>query len=185
MSFGVTGSGRYICAEICGSHTETTELPMADRRERQASGGFAARLRQVIDAYGSANSIAKTIERSEGAVRKWLRGESEPNVTDLRALCEHTHTSIEWLVTGRGRREVTPIALQETPPPAYQGQPGKPLNYALLEGIMDAIDAQLRASALELPSTKRSMLLVTLYDLCQESQKVDHEAVARLVKLAR
>jgi|SRR5665213_3872337 len=157
---------------------------MSDRRERQATGGFAVRLRQVIDSHGSANSIAKAIERSEGAVRKWLRGESEPNVTDLRTLCEQTHTSIEWLVTGRGRRE-TPAVLQETPPPAYQNEPNKPLNYALLEGIMDAIDTEIRKGGHKLSSTKRSMLVVTLYELCQESQKVDAEAVARLVKLAR
>ena len=55
-------------------------------------------MREVIDAYGSASGLAKAIERSEGAVRKWLRGESEPNVTDLRAVCEQTGTSIEWLV---------------------------------------------------------------------------------------
>ena len=157
---------------------------MTDRHERQVTGGFAVRLRQVIDAYGSANSIAKAIERSEGAVRKWLRGESEPNVTDLRTLCEQTHTSIEWLVTGRGRREAIP-SLQETPPPSYENPPNKPLNYALLEAIMDAIDVAMRKDGIELPSPKRSMLVVTLYDLCQESQTVDMEAVARLVRLAR
>src|ERR1700753_1306022 len=80
---------------------------MTDRRERQVTGGFPLRLRQCIDAYGSANSIAKAIERSEGAVRKWLRGESEPNVTDLRTLCEKTNTSIEWLLHGPGKREET------------------------------------------------------------------------------
>jgi len=157
---------------------------MTDRRERQVTGGFAVRLRQVIDAYGSANSIARTIDRSEGAVRKWLRGESEPNVTDLRALCEQTNTSIEWLVTGRGRREAVPT-LQETPPPVYGAEPLQPLNYALLESIMDAIDTEVRRNSLELPSHKRSMLVVTLYDLFHESRKIDEEAVARLVKLAR
>jgi hypothetical protein len=157
---------------------------MTDRHDRQVSGGFAGRLRQVIDAYGSANSIAKAIERSEGAVRKWLRGESEPNVTDLRAICEQTHTSIEWLVTGRGRREA--VQLLETPPPNYENEPDKPpLNYALLEAIMDAIDLEVSKDALELPSPKRSMLVVTLYDLFQESQKIDTDAVARLVRLAR
>jgi transcriptional regulator with XRE-family HTH domain len=157
---------------------------MTDRHERQVSGGFAARLRQVIDAYGSANSIAKAIERSEGAVRKWLRGESEPNVTDLRAICDQTHTSIEWLVTGRGRREA--VQLLENPAPSYENEPNKPpLNYALLEAIMDAIDLEVSKDALDLPSPKRSMLVVTLYDLFQESQKIDPEAVARLVRLAR
>lgn len=157
---------------------------MMDRHERQVTGGFAARLRQVIDAYGSANSIAKAIARSEGAVRKWLRGESEPNVTDLRALCEHTNTSIDWLVTGRGRREA--VQTLETAPPSYENKPGSPpLNYALLEAIMDAIDAEVSREALDLPSQKRSMLVVTLYDLFQESQKIDAEAVSRLVRLAR
>ena len=157
---------------------------MTDRHERQVTGGFAARLRQVIDAYGSANSIAKAIERSEGAVRKWLRGESEPNVTDLRTLCERTQTSIEWLVTGRGRREA--IHTLETPPPSYENKPNNaPLNYALLEAIMDAIDREVRKGGLELPSAKRSMLVVALYDMFQETQRVEDEAVSRLVKLAR
>jgi hypothetical protein len=150
---------------------------MTDRRERQVTGGFALRLRQVIDAYGSANSIAKAIERSEGAVRKWLRGESEPNITDLRTLCEQTQTSIEWLVTGRGRREAG-----HTPAPVHESTP---LNFSLLEAIMEAIENQVRRDELNLPSSKHSMLVTTLYGLFQESQKVDSEAVARLVKLAR
>jgi transcriptional regulator with XRE-family HTH domain len=157
---------------------------MTERHERQVSGGFAGRLRHVVDAYGSANSIAKAIERSEGAVRKWLRGESEPNVTDLRAICDQTHTSIEWLVTGRGRREA--VQLLENVPPNYQNASVEgTLNYALLEAIMDAIDLEVSKDAVELPSPKRSMLVVTLYDLFQETQKVDSEAVARLVRLAR
>ncbi len=158
---------------------------MTDRHERQVSGGFAARLRQVIDAYGSANSIAKAIERSEGAVRKWLRGESEPNVTDLRAICEQTRTSIEWLVTGRGAREAVQV-LESPSSPEYQNPANRPpLSYGLLEAIMDAIDLEVTKEALELPSPKRSMLVVTLYDMFSEEQKVDPEAVARLVRLAR
>jgi transcriptional regulator with XRE-family HTH domain len=150
---------------------------MTDRRERQVTGGFALRLRQVIDAYGSANSIAKAIERSEGAVRKWLRGESEPNVTDLRTLCEQTQTNIDWLVTGRGRREV----LHPAPAATSNG----PLSAPLLESIIDAVETETHQDALNLSSAKRSMLIATLYGLFQESQKVDGEAVSRLVRLAR
>src|SRR4029079_9780130 len=69
--------------------------------------GFPARLRQVIDSYGNTSSLAREIERSEGALRKWLRGLSEPNVSDLRAICEVTHTSVEWLVMGRGQRQAS------------------------------------------------------------------------------
>ncbi|HWG30133.1 MAG TPA: hypothetical protein VN676_06250 [Steroidobacteraceae bacterium] len=157
---------------------------MAGRRERQEHGGFAARLRSVVEAHGSANGIAKAIDRSEGAVRKWLRGESEPNVTDLRSLCEETQTSIEWLVTGRGRREAPNSGLQETPTPPYAGSGHDALDYPLLEGIMDAVDVELRNAALDLPSTKKSMLVVTLYDMCLARKEVDREAVVRLVRLA-
>ncbi len=138
----------------------------------------------MVEAHGSANGIAKAIDRSEGAVRKWLRGESEPNVTDLRSLCEETRTSIEWLVTGRGRREAPAGGLEETPAPPYENAGHETLDYPLLEGIMDAVDAELRNARLELPSTKRSMLVVTLYDMCHAHREVDREAVARLVRLA-
>jgi len=173
----------HLCCNVPRAYG-SPEVVMAGRREKQEGSGFAARLRLVVEAHGSASALAKAIERSEGAVRKWLRGESEPNVTDLRTLCEQTHTSIEWLVTGRGRREA--IHTLEAPPPDYENQPNRPpLNYTLLEAIMDAIDAEVSKDALDLPSPKRSMLVVTLYDLFQEARKVDNEAVARLVKLAR
>jgi transcriptional regulator with XRE-family HTH domain len=150
------------------------EVDMTGRRERQENSGFATRLREVIDAYGSASGLAKTIERSEGAVRKWLRGESEPNVTDLRALCEQTGTSIEWLVTGKGARDSQVEVVREAGPPLYQNAPREQLNVQL----------QVRNVGLELPLLKQAMLVVTVYDLCHERKEVDREAVSRLVKLA-
>jgi transcriptional regulator with XRE-family HTH domain len=157
---------------------------MTGRRERQESSGFAARLREVIDAYGSASGLAKAIDRSEGAVRKWLRGESEPNVTDLRSVCEQTGTSIEWLVTGNGLREAQSLTVREPPAAAYQDAPREQVNTQLLEGILLAVQEELRNAGLELPLLKQSMLVVTLYDLSYERKEVDREAVARLVKLA-
>jgi transcriptional regulator with XRE-family HTH domain len=155
---------------------------MTGRRERQENSGFATRLREVIDAYGSASGLAKAIERSEGAVRKWLRGESEPNVTDLRAVCEQTGTNIEWLVSGQGSRETQ--AVRDGTAPAYQGTVREQINVQLLEGILLAVQEELRNATLELPFLKQSMLVATLYDLCHERKEVDREAVARLVKLA-
>ncbi len=157
---------------------------MTGRRERQENSGFAGRLREVIDAYGSASGLAKSIERSEGAVRKWLRGESEPNVTDLRCLCEQTGTSIEWLVTGRGLREVQLQGVRDAAPPPYQNPTREQLDVQLLEGILQAVQEELRNATLELPLLKQSMLVATLYGLCQERKEVDREAIARLVRLA-
>lgn len=157
---------------------------MTGRRERQEIGGFATRLREVIDAYGSASGLAKAIDRSEGAVRKWLRGESEPNVTDLRCVCETTGVRIEWLATGSGPRDAQPDGVRDSSAPPYESRPHEPINTALLEGILLAVQEELQNAQLSLPLLKQSMLVVTLYDLCHERKEVDREAVARLVKLA-
>lgn len=159
------------------------------RRERQEAGGFAARLRQVLKAHGSASGLAKAIARSEGAVRKWLRGESEPNVTDLRTLSEVTQTRIEWLVTGEGPRQIQPeadggSAVRETPAPYRQSSHGA-LDLPLLEAVLAAADEQLRAAGLELSAAKRSALITAAYDLARERNAVDVDAIARLVRLAR
>lgn len=155
---------------------------MTDRRERQQDGGFAVRLREVIDGYGSASTLAKSIDRSEGAVRKWLRGESEPNVTDLRSLCEETQTSIDWLVTGRGARQ--PGLMVHETPATYEVSPPRELDQALLEGILAAIEAELERAGFQLPAAKRSVMAVMLYEQSLERGQVDPEAVARLVRLA-
>lgn len=159
------------------------------RRERQEAGGFAARLRQVLRTHGSASSLAKAIARSEGAVRKWLRGESEPNVTDLRTLSDVTQTRLEWLVTGAGPRQLHPeseggSAVRETPP-SYRHPPHGALDLPLLEAVMAAADEQLRAAGIELSPAKRSALIAAAYDLARGRNTVDAEAVARLVRLAR
>lgn len=159
------------------------------RRERQEAGGFATRLRQVIKAHGSASGLAKAIARSEGAVRKWLRGESEPNVTDLRTLCEVTQTRIEWLVTGEGPRQMHPEtdasgSVREIPPP-YRHGPHAALDLPLLEAVMATTDEQLRATGLDLSAAKRSALIAAAYDLARERHAVDVEAIARLVRLTR
>jgi transcriptional regulator with XRE-family HTH domain len=157
---------------------------MTDRRERQHGGGFAARLREVMSSYGSAGTLARSIERSEGAVRKWLRGESEPNVTDLRSLCEATRTSIDWLVTGNGPREAGPV-VQELPA-TYEATPAaaRDLDQALLERVLAAMEAELERAGIALPPAKRSVMAVMLYEQSLERGQVDAEAVARLVRLA-
>jgi transcriptional regulator with XRE-family HTH domain len=156
------------------------------RRERQQAGGFAARLRQVLRAYGSASALAKAIGRSEGAVRKWLRGESEPNVSDLRTLGETTRTRIEWLASGQGPRETPGIADPDFLDPSRARNPiPQALDMPLLEAVMAAVDEQLRLAALELSAAKRSALVAAAYDLARERNAVDAESVARLVRLAR
>lgn len=62
--------------------------------------GLRARLRDVITRHGSVTAMATVIGRTEGALRKWLRGESEPSATDLRLLSTATGVSVDWMLFG-------------------------------------------------------------------------------------
>ncbi len=71
----------------------------ADRVLRRIEG-LPERLRLTIESYGTVSAAATAIQRSEGALRKWIRGTSEPNASDLRSICELTGTQITWLIFG-------------------------------------------------------------------------------------
>jgi transcriptional regulator with XRE-family HTH domain len=152
--------------------------PLQNRTPAREPDSFAARLRCVIDAHGGTSALARVIARSEGAVRKWLRGESEPNVTDLRAICEATATSIAWLVCGSGARMVIASGIPALPAGVVD-------ECALLENLLERVDAELAKAHLVLASTQRSALIVTLYQLFRERQAIDPEALTRLVRVAQ
>ena len=132
----------------------------------------------MVDAHGGASALARVIARSEGAVRKWLRAESEPNVTDLRALCEATTTSIAWLVNGSGE---SALLVQG----GAAAREGVLADCALLEALLERVDAELAKAHLVLASTQRSALIVTLYQLFREKHTIDAAALTRLVRLAQ
>jgi transcriptional regulator with XRE-family HTH domain len=132
----------------------------------------------VIDAHGGASCLARDIARSEGAVRKWLRAESEPNVTDLRAICAATATNIAWLVSGGSAADSMPL-------PENALRAAAPEECALLENLLLRVDAELAKAHVVLASTQRSALIVTLYQLFRSKQSIDPEALARLVRLAQ
>lgn len=144
------------------------------------SGGFPARLRQRLERFGSAGALALAIQRSESAVRKWLRGQSEPSVRDLRAVCEVTQTRIEWLVSGRGTPEEAPVLRDPSPP---YGEAGVPLDLARLEAVIGAVETQLRERDTTLAPFKHATLIAACYDLARDGV-ADPAVIARLVRLA-
>ncbi len=64
--------------------------------------GFAERLRRTIRAYGSANSLAKAAGVSEGALRKWVGGNSEPSRDRVVAIAKAAGMNVGWLAAGQG-----------------------------------------------------------------------------------
>jgi transcriptional regulator with XRE-family HTH domain len=145
--------------------------------------GFPARLRQVIDSYGNTSSLAREIERSEGALRKWLRGLSEPNVSDLRRICEVTHTSVEWLVMGRGDRAESfgdsGSGVRESRNPELP-----PLNYKLMDEVVRSIRHETPILlGNEVQPEKQSTVITAVYNMSRRTRVVDVEEVSRIVGL--
>jgi hypothetical protein len=166
-------------------------LKLQESTAPSSSDGFPARLRQVIDSYGSTSSLARSIDRSEGAVRKWLRGISEPNVTDLRAICEVTQTSVEWLVMGRGARPSamdggpdSGLAVGESRGPHGASAELPALNYKLMDAVVRSIRQESPVLlGNEVVPEKQSSVLTTVYNMSRRTRVVDAEEVSRIVGL--
>jgi transcriptional regulator with XRE-family HTH domain len=162
-------------------------LKIGESSDLNTPDGFPARLRQVLDSYGSTSSLARAIARSEGALRKWLRGQSEPNVTDLRAICEASNTSVEWLVMGRGQRPAANdpgMGVGETEGPLGANAELPPLNYKLMDDVVRSIrrESPVLLGNEVLPE-KQSTVLASVYNLSRRTRTVDAEEVSRLVGL--
>lgn len=71
---------------------------------------FPARLRRAIKSYGNANALAKAAGLSEGVLRKWVQGKSEPTRDRLVTIADIAGVRIEWLATGRGPEKIGPEA---------------------------------------------------------------------------
>ena len=162
-------------------------LKIGESSDLTTPDGFPARLRQVLDSYGSTSSLARSIDRSEGALRKWLRGQSEPNVSDLRTICEVTGTSVEWLVMGRGQRPDAgdpSLGVGETEGPLGAKAELPPLSYKLMDDVVRSIRRETKVLlGNEAAPEKQSTVLTSLYNMSRRTRVVDEEEVSRLVGL--
>jgi transcriptional regulator with XRE-family HTH domain len=145
--------------------------------------GFPQRLRQVVDSYGSTSALARNIDRSEGAIRKWLRGQSEPAVSDLRAICDATNTSVEWLVMGRGPQKVSAV---RSPPGSTGGEdePLGKLDFSLMDDVVGTVGLEAAIDGAPLTTEKCSTILTLVYNMSIPTRRVDRESARRAVGLA-
>jgi phage repressor protein C with HTH and peptisase S24 domain len=63
---------------------------------------FVARLQHIVSHWRSADRLARAMDVSPSAFRKWLKGEAEPSRERLVALAEAAGVSIAWLAKGEG-----------------------------------------------------------------------------------
>ena len=85
------------------SSPPTTSLPAAANPSPvPANSSFADRIRVLIQRVGSATEIARKCGFSEGVVRSWRDGNSDPSRARCVKLARTLGISLVWLVAGEG-----------------------------------------------------------------------------------
>ena len=75
----------------------------------QVTGGtFADRIRLLIQRVGSATEIARMCGFSEGVVRSWRDGNTDPSRARCVTLARTLGISLVWLVAGEGGMQIDP-----------------------------------------------------------------------------
>lgn len=84
---------------------------------------FATRLRDALDASGfergrgRTSKLAARYNVSRETARKWLGGQSLPEMERMIALATQTSVNFEWLATGRGLMRDANLGVREESPP--------------------------------------------------------------------
>jgi transcriptional regulator with XRE-family HTH domain len=73
------------------------------------SANFADRIRFLIQRVGSATEIARMCGFSEGVVRSWRDGNTDPSRARCVTLAKTLGISLVWLVAGEGSLQIDPI----------------------------------------------------------------------------
>lgn len=84
--------------------------PTATHAATSASNSFAERIRLLIQRVGSATEIARMCGFSEGVVRSWRDGNSDPSRARCVTLARTLGISLVWLVAGEGAIQAEPRA---------------------------------------------------------------------------
>jgi transcriptional regulator with XRE-family HTH domain len=108
---------------------------------------FAARLNSLLDAMnvppkGKARqtAVAKNFDVSQNGARKWLEAEGYPTLAMCKRIAAWANVQVEWLLTGRGDREIYtggPRYVAERPA-AYQPIRRSPYELSRLVAKLDA-----------------------------------------------
>lgn len=132
------------------------------------SDTFKDRLKDAMK--GESNrAFADKCGLSEGTLRRYLRGETTPDLEVLQTIAQVSGCNLAWLAAGDVQAGAAP-----------------PLDEELLEAVLEAVEEYLDQVKGRLKPDKKAKLVAALYDMvCGEEEKaVDKATVIRLVKLA-
>lgn len=127
---------------------------------------FSVRLNEVADnlklppkQQGRQTHAARRWGVSQAAARKWLEGESIPEMQRIIAISRDAAVSVEWLLTGRGPKRVLADAPSTSEPSALYSTAPSPQS-ELLKLFDQLTSAQQESVLAELRATVEANLVV-------------------------
>ncbi|HET8898245.1 MAG TPA: transcriptional regulator [Rhodanobacteraceae bacterium] len=81
---------------------------IATQTDQSDTGSFADRIKLLIQRVGSATEIARMCGFSEGVVRSWRDGNTDPSRARCVTLARTLGISLVWLVAGEGALQMDP-----------------------------------------------------------------------------
>lgn len=142
--------------------------------------GFPGRLKEAIGA-NSMRAFGIKCGLSEGALRKYLAGKSEPGMAALVAIAQEAKVRLDWLITGAGPKQ-----------PAMEGQgTGQnslpPVDREIMETTIEIVEEVFEEHDLVLAPAKKAKLIMLLHDMFLEDQakiKGAKNTIIELIKFA-
>jgi phage repressor protein C with HTH and peptisase S24 domain len=147
---------------------------------------FGERLLEVARDKGGVQPFTRALGLSDSGYRKWVRGESEPDRSDLLNICQQGGVRILWLITGELPKRATDVLPVAEPRPSYpslQTVPAQPDEAARANAVFEAIEEFATERGIELTKEKRRAAFGLLYKLSLQPgglQRSDIEAAFSL-----
>lgn len=148
----------------------------------------------MIHRVGSATRIARMCGFSEGVVRSWRDGHTDPSRARCVTLARTLGISLVWLVAGEGAIQIDPSATawdeqnsseslagpHQQPEPNQAGTPLAALDPARLNTAMHILQSELELAAGQLTPDQRSAALRELVEIVSaDGQRLDPVAMVR------
>ncbi len=152
-----------------------------DTPSASAPSAFAERIRFLIQRVGSATEIARKCGFSEGVVRSWRDGNTDPSRARCVTLARTLGVSLVWLVAGEGSLLIDPstptideqFSSERAPSRRLSGLPngegahhrGSSVDTKRLNTAVQILQSELRLAGREYSLSEHTDLLSELYEI--------------------
>lgn len=167
-----------ILADTAGKGTEVS------RGDAIVPSSFASRVRQVIKMSGSVSEIARRCGFSEGVVRSWRDGNTDPSRGRCVTMAKTLGLSLVWLAAGEGPMMLDgsgegTVARTESSEPtrgreSHATTAVNPLDASRLAAAMKLLQSDIEMTGSRFSPVRHADLVVEMYSILGRSGEADY-----------